>query len=208
MGQGQEAHARRLVFQCQQNVSTCKFCCCSCCCYYCCFVCLLVFLIIIIVYELVQGGWCLLQNTHLALNLIDELLLAVLETTKVHQSFRLWLTTEVHPQYPINLLQASIKYTFEPPKGVKASLKRTYTNTSQEALEYSALPQWRPMYYSLAFLHTVVQERRKYGPLGWNIPYEYNQGDFNASSQYIKNLLDDLDLRKVGQSLFLQKFIW
>ena len=140
----------------------------------------------------------MLQNTHLALDFLDELLATVLETETVHEDFRLWLTSEVHPKYPINLLQASIKYTFEPPQGVKAGLKRTYTNTSQETLEYSNLPQWKPMYYTVAFLHTTVQERRKFGPLGWNIPYEYNQGDFNASSQYVMNLLDDLDLKRVS----------
>ncbi len=140
----------------------------------------------------------MLQNTHLALDFLDELLATVIATENVHEDFRLWLTSEVHPKYPINLLQASIKYTFEPPQGVKAGLKRTYTNTSQETLEYSNLPQWKPMYYTVAFLHTTVQERRKFGPLGWNIPYEYNQGDFNASSQYVMNLLDDLDLKKVS----------
>ncbi len=140
----------------------------------------------------------MLQNTHLALDFLDELLSTVIDTENVHEDFRLWLTTEVHDKYPINLLQASIKYTFEPPQGVKAGLKRTYTNTSQETLEYSNLPQWKPMFYTVAFLHTTVQERRKFGPLGWNIPYEYNQGDFNASSQYVMNLLDDLDLKKVS----------
>ena len=140
----------------------------------------------------------MLQNTHLGLDFLVELLVTIRDTENVHESFRLWLTTEVHPKYPINLLQASIKYSFEPPQGVKAGIKRTFTDISQEELEYSNLPQWKPMLYTIAFLHTTVQERRKFGPLGWNIPYEYNQGDLNASKQYVMNMLDDLDLKIVS----------
>ena len=78
-----------------------------------------------------QGGWVLLQNGHLALGFLDELLASVLETENVHEVFRLWMTTEVHPKFPINLLQASIKYTFAPPQGVKAGVKRTYSTITQ-----------------------------------------------------------------------------
>ena len=78
-----------------------------------------------------QGGWLLVQNGHLALDFLDELLNSILETQSVHDSFRLWMTTEVHLKFPINLLQSSIKYTFEPPQGVKAGLKRTYSNITQ-----------------------------------------------------------------------------
>jgi len=45
----------------------------------------------------------------------------------VDDSFRLWITTEVHPLFPITLLQMSIKFTNEPPRGLKPGLKRTYT---------------------------------------------------------------------------------
>ncbi|XP_047128865.1 dynein axonemal heavy chain 5 isoform X1 [Hydra vulgaris] len=143
-----------------------------------------------------EGGWVLLQNCHLGLNFMDELYDMLTTLESAHENFRLWMTTEVHPKFPINLLQISIKFTNEPPSGIKDGLKRTYVGMTQDQLDIVSLYQWKPLLYATAFLHSVVQERRKFGPLGWNIPYEFNMSDLSSSLQFVQNHLDELDFAK------------
>ena len=44
-------------------------------------------------------------------------------------------------------------------QGIRASLKRTYADVTQDTLDYSNHPAWPMLLYSVAFLHTVVQVR-------------------------------------------------
>lgn len=66
-----------------------------------------------------DGGWLLLQNCHLGLVFLNELMDTITTTESMSEDFRTWITTEAHPEFPINLLQASIKFTNEPPQGRK-----------------------------------------------------------------------------------------
>lgn len=163
MGQGQEIHARKLVATCLE-----------------------------------EGGWVLLQNCHLGIEYMGELTLLILDLERGSPSayssnFRVWITTEPHVSFPITLLQMSLKFTNEPPAGIRAGLKRTYSNLSQDFLDYSQSPFYHPLVFAISFLHSVVQERRKFGPLGWNIPYEFNSADWYASCLFVQNHLDDLE---------------
>ena len=55
-------------------------------------------------------------------------------------------------------------------QGLKANMLRTYTRFSEAYLHESAKPsEWRCLLFGMSLFHAVVQDRRKFGPLGWNI---------------------------------------
>jgi dynein heavy chain len=142
-----------------------------------------------------NGSWVLLQNCHLGLEFIESLedILLKLKSSDSGCSpdFRLFITTEPHPKFSIGLLQMSTKVTNEPPKGFRAGLQRSYTViVDQDRLERIDQPNWRILLFSLCFTHSVVQERRKFGPLGWCVPYEFNDGDLNASIMFLEKHLE------------------
>lgn len=54
--------------------------------------------------------------------------------------------------------------------------------------------------FTTCFLHSVVQERRKFGPLGFCIPYEFNNSDLEASLMYIDKHLTQCASLNIGYS--------
>jgi dynein heavy chain len=146
-----------------------------------------------------NGSWVLLQNCHLGLDFIDSLedifLRLKLPESQCSTDFRLFITTETHPKFSIGLLQMSTKVTNEPPKGLRAGLQRSYTViVDQDRLERIETATWRTLLFTLCFTHSVVQERRKFGPLGWCVPYEFNDGDLNATIMFLEKHLEQSTL--------------
>ncbi|GFH14317.1 ODA2 protein, partial [Haematococcus lacustris] len=116
--------------------------------------------------------WVLLQNTHLGLGYLTEVETFLIKEENIHEDFRLWITAEPHPQFPIGLLQMGIKITNEAPVGMKAGLRASYQWVSQDMLDAVSHPYWRQLLFVMCFLHSVTQERRKFGPIGWCVPYD------------------------------------
>jgi dynein heavy chain len=93
--------------------------------------------------------------------------------------------------FPVPVLQGGIKITNEPPKGLKFNMARTYANITEDRYEACTKPQpFKKMLFALAFFHAVILERRKFGPVGWNIGYEWMDSDFNVSMEQLLMYLD------------------
>ena len=84
------------------------------------------------------------------------------------------------PKFPPSILQLAIKMTKEPPRGLRANLKNTFLKMKDDDLRKTDKPQaYRKLLFGLCFFHAVVVERKKFGPLGWNVSYAFNETDLD-----------------------------
>ncbi|KAJ3639667.1 hypothetical protein Zmor_003011 [Zophobas morio] len=144
------------------------------------------------------GLWICLQNCHLLsswLPLLD-LKLEEIDYSNTHENFRLWLTTNETNAFPISLLERSVKITKESPQGIQNKMLNLFLNNPVSSPSfYTNCPGKHEAFirlmYSVAFLHCIVQERHKYGPYGWNVPYSFNEDDFCLSVYELQSIINN-----------------
>jgi dynein heavy chain len=142
-----------------------------------------------------RGGWALLMNCHLASSFMPKLerIVENLDDSS-HRDFRLWMTSMPSKAFPVSVLQNSVKMTLEPPSGLKQNVLGTYEALDWKEVEDSTKPDIvKRLLFGFCFFHAIVQDRRKFGPIGWNIPYAFTNEDLMVSRKQLKIFVEDYE---------------
>lgn len=119
------------------------------------------------------------MNCHLASSFMPKLE-QIVETLddSCHRDFRLWMTSMPSKIFPVSVLQNSVKMTLEPPSGLKQNVLGSYEALDWKDVEESTKPEMvKRFLFGFCFFHAIAQDRRKFGPIGWNIAYAFTNED-------------------------------
>merc|ERR1719428_739940 len=96
--------------------------------------------------------------------------------------------------FPALLLQNGVKMTNEPPKGLRANMIGSFSKLDDKILEDSKNPVvFKHLCFGFCFFHAVCQERRKFGPIGWNIAYGFTMEDLVTCRRQLKHFINAYD---------------
>jgi len=99
------------------------------------------------------------------------------------------LSADPNNGIPIGILERSIKLTNEPPQGLLANLRRSFALFSKEDFE-DRDAKVKAILFALCHFHSLMLERKKFGPMGYNMKYPFSAGDLRDSAQVLYNYLE------------------
>lgn len=139
-----------------------------------------------------NGHWVILNNVHLMPKWLIELEKKLDEYSAEgsHAKFRLFLTSDPSKDIPIGILNRCIKLTNEPPAGLKANLKRAWCFFSKESIE-EADSKTKSILFGLCHFHSIMMERKLFGPIGFNMKYPFSIGDLRDSATCLNNYMEN-----------------
>lgn len=83
----------------------------------------------------------------------------------------------------------------EPPRGIRAHLQIAFGSsgsgevTSDLFDNGSSHPHWRALLFSLCCFNALAHERRKFGTLGFNLPYDFTSSDLEVCFSFLNYIL-------------------
>lgn len=90
------------------------------------------------------------------------------------------------------IVQMCLKATNEPPTGVKANMTRAINLFNADTFEMcqNKTNEFKQILFGLVFFHACLLERRKFGSIGWNIGYNFTNGDLIICKDVLYNYLE------------------
>mmetsp|Transcript_7815 Transcript_7815/g.12148 ORF Transcript_7815/g.12148 Transcript_7815/m.12148 type:complete len:1370 (-) Transcript_7815:134-4243(-) len=135
-----------------------------------------------------RGNWILLTNVHLAPSWLSSLEKR-LHRLETHRDFRIFLTMELNPKVPANLVRMSNVVIFEPPRGIKSSMVRIFSSLHKNQVDKAPAERSR-LYFLLAWLHSIILERLRYAPVGWTKTFEFSEADYRCATNIVDEWVD------------------
>lgn len=92
-----------------------------------------------------------------------------LKQPDIHPEFRMFMTTASNKNFPGSVIKDAVKITVESSVDARTGLLNAYQNYTDEYIESCRRSkEFRKLLFSMTLFHTLLVERKRFGPIGWN----------------------------------------